>query len=62
MPASIDKMTIFGRALVAASCIASALSVDVVVQSSGGNSTRDKYGHVYGYGFLHEVCDDRQPN
>lgn len=47
-------MTILGRALVAASCIASALSVDVVVQSSGGNSTRDKYGHVYGYGFLHE--------
>ncbi|KAH7413696.1 glycoside hydrolase superfamily [Phaeosphaeria sp. MPI-PUGE-AT-0046c] len=47
-------MTILGRALVAASCIASALAVDVVVQSSGGNSTRDKFGHVYGYGFLHE--------
>lgn len=47
-------MTIFGKALVAASYLASALAVDVVVQSSGGNVT-GKFGHPYGYGFLHEV-------
>lgn len=51
-------MTILGRALVAASCIASALAVDIVVQSTGGNSTRDQFGNVYGYGFLHEVCTE----
>jgi hypothetical protein len=48
-------MVILGRALVAASCVASALAVDIVVQSSGGNVT-GKFGHPYGYGFLHEVC------
>ncbi|KAF2022959.1 glycoside hydrolase [Setomelanomma holmii] len=46
-------MTILGRALVAASCIVSTLAVDLVVQSSGGNLT-GKYGHPFGYGFLHE--------
>jgi hypothetical protein len=53
--ASIHKMTFLVRALAAASCIASAVAVDVVVQSSGGNVT-GKFGHPYGYGFLHEVC------
>jgi alpha-N-arabinofuranosidase len=52
--ASIDTMTFLVRALAAASCIASAVAVDIVVQSSGGNVT-GKFGHPYGYGFLHEV-------
>jgi alpha-N-arabinofuranosidase len=47
-------MMILGRALVAASCVASALAVDIVVQSTGGNVT-GKFGIPYGYGFLHEV-------
>jgi alpha-N-arabinofuranosidase len=47
-------MTFLVRALAAASCIASVVAVDVVVQSSGGNVT-GKFGHPYGYGFLHEV-------
>jgi len=46
-------MTILGRAFVAASCIASALAVDIVVQNSGGNLT-GQFGFKYGYGFLHE--------
>lgn len=32
----------------------SVLAVDILVQSSGGNVT-GKFGHPYGYGFLHEV-------
>jgi alpha-N-arabinofuranosidase len=47
-------MTILGRAFVAASCVASALAVDIVVQNSGGNLT-GQFGFKYGYGFLHEV-------
>ncbi|KAL5117363.1 hypothetical protein ACEQ8H_004679 [Pleosporales sp. CAS-2024a] len=46
-------MAILSGILVAASCVASALAVDIVVQASGGNVT-GKFGHPYGYGFLHE--------
>ncbi|KAF1936247.1 alpha-N-arabinofuranosidase A precursor [Clathrospora elynae] len=46
-------MVFFKKALVAATCVTSALAVDVAVQSSGGNVT-GKFGHSYGYGFLHE--------
>lgn len=42
------------QALVAAACIASCTAVDIRVASSGGNLT-GKFGHPYGYGFLHEV-------
>jgi hypothetical protein len=38
----------------AAACAAQALAVDIVVKSSGGNET-GKFGHPFGYGFLHEV-------
>ncbi|CAO2647333.1 Nn.00g082550.m01.CDS01 [Neocucurbitaria sp. VM-36] len=41
------------QALVAATCATSALAVDIIVQSSGGNVT-GKFGHPFGYGFLHE--------
>jgi hypothetical protein len=40
--------------LAAATCISCAVAVDIVVQASGGNVT-GKFGHPYGYGFLHEV-------
>ncbi|PVI00291.1 glycoside hydrolase family 51 protein, partial [Periconia macrospinosa] len=46
-------MTRLGGLLFAASCLTSALAVDIVVKSSGGNVT-GKFGHSYGYGFLHE--------
>ncbi|KAH7353128.1 alpha-N-arabinofuranosidase A precursor [Pyrenochaeta sp. MPI-SDFR-AT-0127] len=46
-------MVSFKNALVAATCAASAAAVDIIVQSSGGNVT-GKFGHPYGYGFLHE--------
>ncbi|KAL6704410.1 hypothetical protein ACN47E_008262 [Coniothyrium glycines] len=46
-------MVNFRAAVVAASCAASALAVDIAVQSTGGNQT-GKFGHPYGYGFLHE--------
>ncbi|USW55231.1 Putative alpha-L-arabinofuranosidase, glycoside hydrolase superfamily [Septoria linicola] len=39
--------------LVAAACVASCTAVDIQVASSGGNLT-GKFGHPYGYGFLHE--------
>jgi hypothetical protein len=44
------------QAFLAAVCIASTATAafDIVVQSSGGNAT-DKFGHPFGYGFLHEV-------
>jgi alpha-N-arabinofuranosidase len=42
------------KGLVAAACATTALAADIIVQSSGGNRT-GKYGHKYGYGFLHEV-------
>lgn len=41
--------------LVAFSGAASALVVDIVVSSAGGNVTGSK-GHPFGFGFLHEVC------
>jgi hypothetical protein len=47
-------MVFLKQALAAATCITSAVAVDVLVQSSGGNVT-GKFGHPYGYGFLHEV-------
>ncbi|OAL46954.1 glycoside hydrolase, partial [Pyrenochaeta sp. DS3sAY3a] len=46
-------MGFFSRAIVAATCISSTIAVDIIVQSSGGNLT-GKFGHPYGYGFLHE--------
>ena len=51
---SRGKMVFLKQALAAATCITSAVAVDVLVQSSGGNVT-GKFGHPYGYGFLHEV-------
>ena len=51
---SVHKMVFLSKALVAAACASSALAVDVIVQSQGGNVT-GKFGHPYGYGFLHEV-------
>lgn len=47
-------MVNFQRVFVVATCIASTVAIDIVVKSSGGNVT-GKYGHPYGYGFLHEV-------
>lgn len=47
-------MGLFAKAFLAATAVASVGAVDVVVQSSGGNQT-GKFGHQYGYGFLHEV-------
>lgn len=46
-------MGFFKQAIVAATCVSSALAVDIIVQSTGGNIT-GKFGHPYGYGFLHE--------
>lgn len=42
------------KAFVATTCISAGFAVDVSVQNSGGNAT-GKFGHPYGYGFLHEV-------
>lgn len=42
------------QALAALGFVASTTAVDIIVQSSGGNLT-GKFGHPYGYGFLHEV-------
>jgi hypothetical protein len=52
--ASIVKMGFTKKAFLAAVCIASTAAYDIVVQSTGGNVT-GKFGHPYGYGFLHEV-------
>ncbi|TKX26165.1 alpha-L-arabinofuranosidase C-terminal domain-containing protein 1 [Elsinoe australis] len=41
------------QALAALGFVASTTAVDIIVQSSGGNLT-GKFGHPYGYGFLHE--------
>jgi alpha-N-arabinofuranosidase len=46
-------MGFVNKAVLAASCIASAAAVSVKVRSSGGNSTKH-FGVDYGYGFLHE--------
>ncbi|KAK5684519.1 hypothetical protein LTS10_004389 [Elasticomyces elasticus] len=40
-------------AAIAAACAASVAAVDISVSSLGGNVT-GKFGHPYGYGFLHE--------
>lgn len=47
-------MGLFAKALLAAAAVASVSAVDISVQSTGGNQT-GKFGHSYGYGFLHEV-------
>jgi alpha-N-arabinofuranosidase len=47
-------MVLFRQVFAAATCIASTVAVDIIVKSSGGNVT-GKFGHPYGYGFLHEV-------
>ncbi|PSN70732.1 glycoside hydrolase [Corynespora cassiicola Philippines] len=41
------------QAFAAATYIAGAAAFDIIVKSSGGNLT-GKFGHPYGYGFLHE--------
>ncbi|KAJ4298197.1 hypothetical protein N0V90_006096 [Kalmusia sp. IMI 367209] len=46
-------MVVLRHALAATLCAAQALAVDIVVKSSGGNET-GKFGHPFGYGFLHE--------
>ncbi|KAL1605238.1 hypothetical protein SLS60_004782 [Paraconiothyrium brasiliense] len=46
-------MVILRHALAVAACAAQAVAVDVFVKSSGGNET-GKFGHPFGYGFLHE--------
>jgi alpha-N-arabinofuranosidase len=45
---------VFLKGLVAATCATTAVAVDIIVSASGGNQT-GKFGHSYGYGFLHEV-------
>jgi len=47
-------MGLFAKVFLAATAVASVGAVDIAVQSTGGNLT-GKYGHQYGYGFLHEV-------
>lgn len=47
-------MGLFAKAFLAATAVASVGAVDIIVQSNGGNQT-GKFGHPYGYGFLHEV-------
>lgn len=47
-------MGLFAKAFLAAAAIASANAIDISVKSDGGNQT-GKFGHSYGYGFLHEV-------
>ncbi|KAJ4992472.1 alpha-l-arabinofuranosidase a [Stagonosporopsis vannaccii] len=46
-------MGLFAKVFLAATAVASVGAVDIAVQSTGGNLT-GKYGHQYGYGFLHE--------
>lgn len=47
-------MVVLRYAFAAAACAAQVFAVDIVVKSSGGNET-GKFGHPFGYGFLHEV-------
>lgn len=42
------------KGFLVAACIASTSAVHIEVALSGGNVT-GKFGHPYGYGFLHEV-------
>ena len=51
---TVVNMGLFAKAFLAATAVASVGAVDIAVQSSGGNQT-GKFGHSYGYGFLHEV-------
>jgi hypothetical protein len=50
-------MVLFAKAFVAAAAVASVGAIDISVKSDGGNQT-GKFGHSYGYGFLHEVSLD----
>jgi hypothetical protein len=50
-------MGLFAKAFLAAAAVASANAIDISVKSDGGNQT-GKFGHSYGYGFLHEVSHD----
>lgn len=50
-------MGLFAKAFLAAAAVASVGAVDISVKSDGGNQT-GKFGHSYGYGFLHEVNSD----
>ena len=54
-------MGLFAKALLAAAAVASVGAVDISVQSTGGNQT-GKFGHSYGYGFLHEVDTVNSPS
>ena len=54
-------MGLFAKALLAAAAVASVGAVDISVQSTGGNPT-GKFGHSYGYGFLHEVDTVSSPS
>ena len=47
-------MVVLKQAFAAAALAAQAVAVDIIVKSSGGNET-GKFGHPFGYGFLHEV-------
>lgn len=47
-------MVAIKHAFAAAAVAAQAVAVDIIVKSSGGNET-GKFGHSFGYGFLHEV-------
>ena len=47
-------MGLFAKAFLAATAVASVSAIDISVKSDGGNQT-GKFGHEYGYGFLHEA-------
>jgi alpha-N-arabinofuranosidase len=53
-------MGLFAKAILAAAAVASVSAIDISVKSDGGNQT-GKFGHSYGYGFLHEVSFDDCP-
>ena len=50
-------MGLFAKAFLAAAAVVSVGAIDISVKSDGGNQT-GKFGHSYGYGFLHEVSLD----
>lgn len=50
-------MGLFAKAFLAATAVATVSAVDISIKSDGGNQT-GKFGHSYGYGFLHEVSSD----
>lgn len=48
-------MVVLSHAIAAAAVVvAQVAAVDIVVKATGGNET-GKFGHPFGYGFLHEV-------